>query len=145
MLRRATLLRVNALTALSKLGKPPQYGYELSEIPHESSLPDYLAAHKSNLVHVIVGNGGDDELTKKLTSVLHHTPLGDPECVKIALIQRDEAPKWCKEHNVMAYPTTLLWYDGKVTDRVVGVRPKELMTKSRFLLRREGMNVYSAP
>lgn len=131
------------LWALGKLKQPPSHGYELALVPNDEVLKEFLVAHPDKLVHVVVGNGEDCQLTKKLTAVLHLTPLGLPRDVKLALLQAPTAQRLIKEQNVMALPTTLIYFRGELVDRVVGVRVKELMTKSRFILRNHDMSPFS--
>merc|ERR1711991_365556 len=141
MLRRSGL--VHAFWGVSKLKFPPAHGYELSELRDETVLPEFLAAHPSCVVHVIIGNGPECPLTEKLTQVLHHTPLGQPKDVKIALLHAPNATQLVERENVLALPTTLVYFREKLTDRVVGTRPRELMVKSRFILRNHDLSPYS--
>jgi hypothetical protein len=144
---------------LMKLKHPPQQGYEVSLIPDEDVLRDFLALHKKKLVLTVLtaapatleGSArqksltkGEDDLTTKLTAVLHHTALGDPAHVRIALLEAAHAPKLMEKHKIFALPTTVLFFNKNYVDRVVGVRPVEIMTKSRFLLRNNDMNIFSA-
>ena len=130
--------------SIGKLRYPPVHGYELSLLPDDSCVPEFLAEHKDGVVHVIIGNGENCEMTKKLTSVLHHTPLGQPKDVKLALLQGANAEKLIKAETIMALPTTLIYFRGKLVDRVVGTRPAELMTKSRFVLRNHDLSPFSS-
>ena len=141
MLRRSPAL--GAIWGLNKLRQPPVHGYELSILPDEGTLPHFLAEHRDCVVHLLVSSGEDCELSKKMTSVLHHTPLGHPRDVKLAMLSAAAAEKLIKDECILALPTTLIYFRGKVIDRVVGTRPRELMVKSRFTLRNNDMSPYS--
>jgi hypothetical protein len=142
------MLRRTGLTAaywgVNKLKYPPTHGYELAVLPDESVLPEFLHEHKDNIVHVIVGNGDGCPLTKKMTSVLHHTPLGMPKDVKLALLEASKCERLIRDESILALPTTLIYFRGKLVDRVVGTRPRELMVKSRFTLRNHDLSPYSS-
>ena len=135
--------RTLGLFSAARLQQPPTHGYELSELPTEEVLPEFLDLHRDSVVHVIVGNGAECELTNKITSVLHHTPLGNPKDVKLALVHAADAPKLIKEQSVIALPTTLIYFRGRLIDRVVGARVRELMVKSRFTLRNNELSPFS--
>ena len=141
MLRHSS--RLLSIFSASRLSQPPTHGYELSELSDEQVLPEFLDVHREAVVHVIVGNGADCPLTNKVTSVLHHTPLGNPKDVKLALLHGDAAERLIKEQCIMALPTTLIYFRGKLMDRVVGTRVRELMVKSRFILRNNDISPFS--
>jgi hypothetical protein len=135
--------RFLSIFSAARLTQPPTHGYELSELPGEHVLQEFLDVHREGIVHVIVGNGADCPLTNKVTSVLHHTPLGNPKDVKLALLQAGTAERLVKEQGILALPTTLIYFRGKLMDRVVGTRVRELMVKSRFILRNHELSPYS--
>jgi hypothetical protein len=141
MLRRTPITAY--LFAMARVRHPPSHGYELALIPEEDVLREFLATYNDKLIHVVVANGEDCPLTKKITSVLHLTPLGHPRDVKLALLNAKQAPKLIRETGIMALPTTLVYFRGELVDRVVGIRMKELMTKSRFILRNHDMSPFS--
>jgi hypothetical protein len=141
MLRRSQTLGL--FWAVNKLKHPPTHGYELSVLPDDKVLTEFLLDNKDHLVHVIIGNGEECPLTQKMTSVLHHTPLGQPKDVKLALLNASKCEKLIRDEGVLAIPTTLIYFRGKLIDRVVGTRPRELMVKSRFTLRNHDLSPYS--
>lgn len=128
---------------VSRLLRPPKAGYELSLMPDETSLRDFIVLHREKVVITVIRDHENCPLANKLISVFHHAPFGDPRSVRFAVISAQHAPRIIAENQVLAFPTSLLFFRRQVEEKVVGARPRDLMIKSRFLLRREGKNVFS--
>lgn len=145
-MKRTCLSRM--LGVLRNIPKPPIAGYEISELPNEKIFFDFLRHHKEKLVIAVLHSGcftrvSDDPLTSGFISTLNLQNYGHPTLVKFALVPGPNAVKMVEEHSVLTYPTTLLFYDGKVCERVVGARSRELSIKCLFKLRNEGKNIFS--
>ncbi|MDI6641441.1 MAG: thioredoxin [Elusimicrobiota bacterium] len=56
--------------------------------------------------------------------------------IKVCKVNVDEAQKLASEYSVMAIPTLIIFKDGKVVDRLVGVQSKKtIVTKLNELLK----------
>lgn len=135
------------LTKLSKISKPPISGYEISELPNEHVLQEFVKHHRERLVMAILHSGlprlPEDHVVSSFIATLNLQNFGHPSQVAFALVPGPQAPKLVEENVVLGFPTTLLLWNGKVFERVVGARSRELAIKSLFKLRNEGKNIFS--
>lgn len=171
MLRTTSALRFFA--KIRAVTKPPASGYEVAELPNEKVLQEYMSFYKSKAILAILhsghihrntmlrgggtnglgkaGGGGvgaassisGDPVTRTFVSSINAFNFGNPDEVKITLVPGPQAPRLVEEYNILTYPTTLLFLDGKCVYRVVGARSRELSIKSLFMLRNAGRNVFS--
>lgn len=51
--------------------------------------------------------------------------------VTVAKVNTDENPQWAMKYGVQGIPTMLFVKDGKIVDRIVGVKPKPII-QQRF-------------
>ena len=82
-----------------------------------------------------------DAETIKFISAFNEWNFGDAREVRFATIPISKAGKFADEFELLGTPTSLIFYKGKVMSRVVGFRPIEIATKTKFLLRNEGMSI----
>lgn len=146
MLRRT--LCAHYLGVLRNIPRPPISGYEIAELPNERVLREYLNVHKEKLVIAILHSGcypriKDDPITSCFVGTLNLQNYGDPHLVRMALVPGPQCTKLLDEHNVLTFPTTLLFHNGAVFDRVLGARGRELSIKCLFKLRNEGLNIFA--
>lgn len=133
-----------------RLLRPPPDGYPLAEMPNEAVLADFVQDSVGKVVVAFVipdqeagyGTAAVQD-GKKFLGILHRVPLGDPNCVRLAVIGASRAPRLMQRSEVLALPTTLIFWKKDVVETVVGLKPRELSVKVRFLLRREGLNVFA--
>lgn len=88
-------------------------------------------------------DSGGRALALRLVASFNNTTLGDPKEVRIAAVPAERAPVLIQKYGVLALPTTLIFFKGQLKDRVVGFRPAEVSTKTRFLMRNEGLNIFA--
>lgn len=136
------------LGALRNIPRPPISGYEIAELPNERILREFLAVHKEKLVVAILHSGcypriKDDPITSCFVGTLNLQNYGDPNLVRMALVPGTGCNKLLDEYNILTFPTTLLFHNGKLFDRVVGARGRELSIKCLFKLRNEGQNIFA--
>lgn len=161
------------ISKLRAVSKPPAGGYEIAELPNEKVLKEFMNFYKSKGVLAVLHSGNihknalldggskrglgkagggetggasviaSDPLTRTYISSINAMNLGNPDEVKIALVPGPQAPHLVEEFNIITYPTTLLFLDGKCVYRVVGARTRELSIKSLFMLRNAGRNIFS--
>ncbi|EPY30903.1 hypothetical protein STCU_03800 [Strigomonas culicis] len=167
MLRRTGLNRF--ITKIMKVSKPPTSGYEISELPNEGVLREFMQFYKTKGVLVMVHSGESetqapkaasqkqsgsssettantlvkDPIMRSFVSSINALNLGNPDEVKLALVPGPEAPRLVDAYNIITYPTTLMFLDGRCVYRVVGARTNELSIKSLFMLRNGGRNIFS--
>jgi hypothetical protein len=130
-----------------QVSKPPLSGYEVSELPDEHVLQEFVVSHKGRLVMTIVHSGRfqsirEDPLTRQFISRLNGYNFGNPEELAFALVPGPSAKKIVDDNAIITYPTTLLMWEGGCFDKVVGARPSELSVKCLFKLRNEGRNIF---
>ena len=94
-----------------------------------------------NQQHVI---NKQDPGARSLLAGFNLVNLGHPDVVKVATIPGPQCPRLVQLHRVLTYPTTLLYYKGKVVDKVVGARYQEVSIKSLFTLRNDDKEVFSS-
>lgn len=136
------------LHVLGRITRPPISGYEIAELPNEKVLKEFVAFHKEKLVVALVHSGGfpkisDDPITGCFVSTLNLQNYGHPDNVRFCLVPGPSAPRLLDEQNILTFPTTLLYYDGAVVERVLGARGRELAIKCLFRLRNEGKNIFA--
>lgn len=165
---RQSWTRYAFLTKITKISKAPASGYELSELPNEKVLREFMQYHKTKGILVMLHNGdiksavtagtgapraadavpqvssiAQDPLTRSFVSSINAMNMGNPEEVKLALVPGPMAPRLVEEYNILTYPTTLLFIDGRCVYRCVGARTRELSIKSLFMLRNAGRNIFT--
>lgn len=143
------------------IAKAPVSGYEISELPNERVLQNFMRYHKTKGVIVVLHSGdmrsvkersdkelmrkesavAADPLTRTFISSLSTVNLGNPSEVKIALVPGQKAPLLSEQFNVITYPTSLLFMNGTCVYRCVGARSRELSIKSLFMLRNANRNI----
>lgn len=150
------------ITKIRAVSKPPASGYEIAELPNEKVLKEFMNFYKSKGILAILHSGNtqknmlakpsssgaassivQDPLTRTFVSSINALNFGNPDEVKIALVPGPQAPRLVEEFNVLTYPTTLLFLDGKCVYRVVGARSRELSIKSLFMLRNANRNIFA--
>ena len=145
MLRRCPVRHF--ITKIAKISKPPMSGYEISELPNEQVLQDFVRHHRERLVLTILHSGlprlQEDHVVSSFVATLNMQNFGHPSQVAFALVPGPQAPILVDQNAVLGFPTTLLLWNGKVFERVVGARSRELSIKSLFKLRNEGRNIFS--
>ncbi len=139
-----------AMWQLMRLQRSPPEGYQVIEVANDAMFTDFLNDHRQfcvlGILFADIGGGYSADAVQmgnRLTGTLHNIPMGDPKHVRVALLPASRCEKLMAKHNVIALPTSLVCFDGEVRDRIVGFRPREISTKCRFLLRNEGLNVFS--
>lgn len=169
------LKRTNSWLWLQKLfgiSKPPVSGYEISELPNERVLKEFMHYYKTKGVLVVLHSSGinmteeenitvgdtstrsvsrssssssisKDPLLRTFISSMNAMNLGNPSEVKIALVPGIRAPHLVREYCVLTYPTTLMFLNGELVYRCVGARTRELSIKSLFMLRNAERNIFS--
>eukprot|EP00758_Cryptobia_borreli_P004426 Tbor_TRINITY_DN4364_c0_g1::TRINITY_DN4364_c0_g1_i1::g.7835::m.7835 len=85
-----------------------------------------------------------DQGARALIAGFNLVNLGHPDIVKVATIPGAQSPRLTEMHRILAHPTCLLYWNGKMIDRVVGARYHEVSTKALFTLRKEGKEVFSS-
>eukprot|EP00796_Vickermania_ingenoplastis_P007321 gene7321-5157_t len=141
------------LKSVYRISKPPVSGYEMSELPSERVLYEFMQHYQSKGVIVVVHSAdaavskasespaakpgiiSEDPLLRTFVSSMNTVNFGNPSEVKIALVPGKKAPTFVREFCIVTYPTTLLFFNGKYVDRCVGARTRELSIKSLFMLR----------
>jgi hypothetical protein len=129
---------------MTKLRRPSRIGYEITQLPDPRAVRDFVAQNQKKIVVAVLSEYPDCETTNRFLGTLHETPLGSPSDVVLATMPFcAKYPDFVNHFNVVAFPTTLLFLDNKVQERVTGGRSKELSVKSRLLARREGLDCFS--
>ncbi len=140
--------------SMSRVWKTPSNGYDISELPNEDILAEFLAFYKEKLVVTVVHNGLNptaphvverefDPLMAHFIRSLNHHNFGNPAEVKFALVPLQSAKKFVETHKVLAAPTCMLMHNNAAVQRTVGIRHGELQVKCLFFLRNNDKNIFS--
>ena len=118
---------------------PPE-GYTVFYLSKGQDLAEYLKEHSKKL-SIVVLYSEKGELLDEFQTHLSHIPLGDPKDVTVAYLGIEHCPtSFIEANRVCALPTSLLFMNGRVKYKVVGLRLNELSIKSNFALRNAGLN-----
>ena len=67
---------------------------------------------------------------RMITPILEQLAAENGETVKIVKVNVDESPNTAATYGVSAIPTLMLFKDGQVVDRFVGVQPKNRLQEA---------------
>ena len=109
--------------------------------PESKKLGSKMLGKTATQQHII---NKQDPGARSLLAGFNLVNLGHPDIVKVATIPGPQCPRLVQLHRVITYPTTLLYYKGKVVDKVVGARYQEVSIKSMFTLRNDDREVFSS-
>jgi len=146
MLRWSLLRRVGPFV---NIDRPPSSGYELSELASPAVLRQFLAANKERLVVCVVHPSTtarirDNPLAVDLAASLNKHNFGHPSEICFAFLPAALNKPFCEENNILSTPTSLIYKDSDLVDRVVGSRFVELSLKTRLLLRLDERRIFNS-
>src|SRR3989338_973022 len=128
---------------MTKLRRASRIGYEITQLPDPRAVKLFVEQNQKKIVVTVLSEFPECETTNKFLATLHDTPLGSPSDVVLATMPFcGKYPDFVNHFNIVAFPTTLLFLDNKVQERVTGGRSRELSVKCRLLARREGLDCF---